>query len=269
MGRVDDFRVELHAVEVAGIVGDDGEGSAFALRHDAEAFRQLGDAVAMAHPDLLAGALLPQPVEQRAGLLDVDEGAAVFAVVGAGDLAAQLGAHDMLAVADAEHGNALLEHLLGRAGRVLLGDERRAAGQDDRLGIELPDLLVRDGEGMEFAVDAALAQAPGDQLGYLGPEIQDENAIGCQGGGEGGSHVKLASSIEWGVLGMGCSSARAGPPTIAPAVRGRASHRRPPSRSRRRIRPASRRGGRRRAVRRTSATGCCEGPRRRRSSCRN
>ena len=64
--RVHHFGMELHAVEAALIVGDGGEGRAVADRDDAKARRQGHDAVAMAHPHLLARALLPQPVEERA-----------------------------------------------------------------------------------------------------------------------------------------------------------------------------------------------------------
>src|SRR3954447_25311014 len=56
---------------------------------------------------------------------------------------------------------------------------------------------------MEFAIDAALAQAPCDQLGHLRPKIQDENAIGCQGGGERDSHVNSLQALNGGVLAHG------------------------------------------------------------------
>ena len=70
--------------------------------------------------------LAPQPVEQRAVVGDVDEGAAEFAVVARLDRAAQLGAHGLLAIADAQHRHAQLEHRLRRA--------RRAASRSPRPG---------------------------------------------------------------------------------------------------------------------------------------
>ena len=91
----------------------------------------------MAHPDGARGApFFPQPSNSGEGSVDVDLGAAELAVVAALDPAAELGAHGLLAVADAEHGHAQLEHPAGARGLSDLGDAGRAAGQDDRLGLE-------------------------------------------------------------------------------------------------------------------------------------
>ena len=48
--RVHHLGMELHAIELAGIVGDCRERRAVGHRDGAEAVRELGDAVAMAHP---------------------------------------------------------------------------------------------------------------------------------------------------------------------------------------------------------------------------
>src|SRR3546814_5885383 len=76
--------------------------------------------VLVAHPHLMPLADLPLAVEQHAGFGDRQEGAAGFAVafaVGAAgfDLSAELLAHHLLAVADAEAGEAAVEHRLRRA----------------------------------------------------------------------------------------------------------------------------------------------------------
>src|SRR5262249_53559385 len=52
--RVHDLRVEHHAIEAPAIVGSGGEGRALAHRDRTESRRQRLDAVAVAHPDLLA-----------------------------------------------------------------------------------------------------------------------------------------------------------------------------------------------------------------------
>ena len=106
MRRVRDLRVELHAVEPALVVGDDGVGRGVAGADGAESRRQGGDAVAVAHPDLLAPARLPSVLEQPARPGDVHEGAAELAVFGHIDLAAELRAHGLLPVADAQHRHA-------------------------------------------------------------------------------------------------------------------------------------------------------------------
>ena len=63
MRRVDDLRVELHAVKAALVVGDGGEGRALAHTDSAETGRQARHAVAVAHPHLLAPAPLPHAAE--------------------------------------------------------------------------------------------------------------------------------------------------------------------------------------------------------------
>src|SRR3546814_3792454 len=82
---------------------------------------------------------LPQAVEQHAGFGDRQEGAAEFAVafaVGAAgfDLSAELLAHPLLAVPDAEDGEAAVQHRLRRA---------RAAGCGHRGGGSLQDYPLR------------------------------------------------------------------------------------------------------------------------------
>ena len=100
---------------------------------DLEAFGEFGDAVAMAHPHLIMGADRPEPIEQRRVARDLDIGAAEFALVGGFDAAAELLHQSLLAVADAEHGDAEFEHALRRAGRAFARRRIRTAGKDDRL----------------------------------------------------------------------------------------------------------------------------------------
>ena len=49
-GGVHHLGMELHAIELAGVVGDGRERRAVGDRHGAEAVGEPGDAVAMAHP---------------------------------------------------------------------------------------------------------------------------------------------------------------------------------------------------------------------------
>jgi hypothetical protein len=59
IGRVQDFRVKLDAVEASLVMHGGGKGRSGGLRDDAEALRQTLDPVAMAHPDLVALAWRP------------------------------------------------------------------------------------------------------------------------------------------------------------------------------------------------------------------
>ena len=196
VGRVHDLGVELHAVVMAALVGDRREGRVLAGRDDLEAGRQLGDPVAVAHPDLLAVARLPDPVEQGRCLADLELGAAEFAVVTGFDAAAELLGHGLFAVADAQHRHLGLENGVVGGRRLPLDHRGRPAGQDDGPRIEALQLRPVDGlEGMDLAVNACFTQAAGDQLGDLGPEINDQQTVGHGGiygtraGRSTGAHV--------------------------------------------------------------------------------
>ncbi len=184
--RVHDLRVELHAVILALLVGDEGIGSVGGGRDDLETLGQRRDAVAVAHPDLMARAGGPEALEQLAILVDVEEGAAEFAVMAALDLAAELHAHRLLAVADAEHRQAAVEDDLRRARRAFVDRRSRAAGQDHGFRLKALEALFGGLEGNDLAIDARFAHAACDQLGYLAAEIDDENTVGmcCLGHGE-------------------------------------------------------------------------------------
>ena len=67
------FRVELHAIELAHLVGDRGVRRVLADGDDLEALGQCGDTVTVAHPDIVLRALGPDAVEERRGLGDLDD----------------------------------------------------------------------------------------------------------------------------------------------------------------------------------------------------
>ena len=129
----------------------------------------------MVHPHRLAVADGCRGRRAAAILFDPDVAAAEFAVMAAFDLAAELLGHRHLAVADAEHRHARVEHRLRRARRAGLHHAGGAAGEDDRLR------LVRGERGFGFverhdlAIDAGFAHAARDELGHLRAEIDDED----------------------------------------------------------------------------------------------
>ena len=177
IGRVDHLHVELGGIELPRLVGDGGKGRAFAGGDHLEAWRNGGDPIAVTHPNLVALAHIPYAVEQRIGGLDLDEGLAEFAVVRAFDLATQLGAHGLLAVADAEDGKPALEHPLGRAGRRLVMHRGRASRQDDALEPRPVQCLFSRLERHDLRIDPGLADAPGDELCDLGAEVDDQDTV--------------------------------------------------------------------------------------------
>jgi len=183
--RMHHFGVELHGVEFARVVGDEGVRGVFGFANDAEAVGKPRDAVAVAHPHLFMRAVVPHARRDRRGGDDVDIGAAKFAVVAGFDEAAQLLDHRLLAVADAEQRDAHGEQAVGGAGGVGGGDAGGAARKDDPArGEGLDAGFVALVEGPDFAVDAQFPQAAGDELGDLGPEIHDQDAV-LAGAGKG------------------------------------------------------------------------------------
>ncbi len=88
--RVHDLGMELHAIDAPRIIGDRRERRTVGHRHGAEPGRDAVDAIAVAHPHLLARADRPDAVEQRAIGAHLDEGAAELPLIGRRDLAAQL-----------------------------------------------------------------------------------------------------------------------------------------------------------------------------------
>ena len=115
-----DFEMELRGVEFALVVGDHGDRRVRRRAGHREALRQLGDAVAVAHPYRIALADLPDAVGQRGGFGHLDLGAAEFAMMAGFDLAAELVRHGLLAVADAEHRHAGLIDRHRRQRRILV-----------------------------------------------------------------------------------------------------------------------------------------------------
>ncbi len=187
VGGMRDFGVELGAVELPLLVGDHREWRTVADRDDLEARREGGDLVAVAHPHLVPLADRPQPVEQRAFLGDGDEGAAElalpFALVAGLDPAAQLVAHHLLAVADAEDRKPGFEQLLRRARAALFRHAGGRARQDDAFGLHPLIGGQALAERGDLAINAGLAHPARDQLRHLAAEVDDKDGIGRLHGG--------------------------------------------------------------------------------------
>ncbi|KAG1544022.1 hypothetical protein G6F50_013922 [Rhizopus delemar] len=81
------------------------------------------------------------------------------------------------AVADAEDRQATVEHFLRRGRGARQRGRFRATGQDDALGAERRDLGRVVVPRPDFAVDAQLADAAGNQLRVLRAEIEDQDLV--------------------------------------------------------------------------------------------
>ena len=180
---VHDFEMELRGVEFALVVGDHGDRRVGRGAGGDKALRQLGDAVAVAHPHRIFLADLPDAVGERGRRRHFDLGAAEFAVMAALDLAAELRRHGLLAVADAEHRHAGLIDRQRRQRRVLVEHRSGAAGQDHAFRPHLPECALGLLERHDLAIDLLFAHAPRNELRDLRAEVDDENlVVGFHGG---------------------------------------------------------------------------------------
>ena len=128
------------------------------------------DRVAVRHPDRT---LRRNTVEKRVALFHLEFRPAVLARTGAFHRPAVVVGEILGAVADAQQGQASLDAAQVDLRRIARRNGAGTSGKDhaiDRI-VERRDLV----EGMDFAIDVEFAEAPADELGHLGAEIEDEN----------------------------------------------------------------------------------------------
>ena len=175
--RMDDFGVELHGKELAAFVADGGKWRPVRRSDDPEAVRQSRDPVAMAHPHLMAFALCPDAVEQRAVITNLEKGASELSVVRRLDAAAELVTHHLFAIADTENRQPESKDLVRRARALALQDAGRSARQDNASqSVPIQRGLCRL-KGHDLGIHAGLADPPRNELGHLGAEVDDENLV--------------------------------------------------------------------------------------------
>ncbi len=172
---VDDLGMELNAVEAALVVLAGGDRGAGARGEGGEAGRRLVDAVAMAHPALLG---LGQAGHEPSPLFEQRElGAPELAPLGALDAAAEGLDHHLHAVTDAQHRDTELEQLGAQRRRPRLVHRRGTAGEDEGAWVAQLDPVDVGVVRQQLGEDAALAQAPGDQLRVLAAEVEHEDFL--------------------------------------------------------------------------------------------
>ena len=176
------FRVELHAVEAFFLVRHNGERAGLGAGNGDKAFWDGSHFVAVAHPYVqqrfaFSGQGVFDTADQRAVGLHFNLRVAELTLGGAFNVTAKLHCHGLHAVAYAEDRHASVEHVLWRTWAVCFGGAFRAAGEDDTARIELTDLGFSNIPCPQLTIDAQLTYATCNQLGVLGTEIKDENAM--------------------------------------------------------------------------------------------
>ncbi|MNX29261.1 hypothetical protein D3C86_593940 [compost metagenome] len=176
------FRVELHAVVATVVVEHAGDRAARGAGQNMEVFRHFGDLVTVAHPYVEAEQAVSvdvvfDAVEQTALADHVNAGVTELTQFGTFNLATQLLGHGLHAVADTEDRHAQVENGLRAARAVGFVNRLWAAGEDDAFRSEFADRIFVHVERMQFAVHADFTHAAGDQLGVLGTEVEDQDAV--------------------------------------------------------------------------------------------
>ena len=169
---VQHLRVELDPVEAARRILEAADRRRGRLGGDARTVGRCGDGVAVAHPaDLLGG----EAAEEGAVGIDADIRPPELRAVGALDPAAEVPGHELHPVTDAEHGHAELEDPRIGQRRALGVDRGGPAREDERKRPPGGDRRRRGRVVDELRVDAALPDAPRDQLRVLAAEVDDED----------------------------------------------------------------------------------------------
>ena len=104
-------------------------------------------------------------------------GITVFVVAGGLHRPPQLLCHGLHAITDAQHRHTQFEHGLRRTRRIFLGHRSGTARKNHPGGCEVAYELIGDVVWVQFAIDIGLAHTAGDELGVLGTEVEDEDAL--------------------------------------------------------------------------------------------
>ena len=136
----------------------------------------------MAHPDIqlrltVRVYMVLDILQQARRLVHCDPRVTELLESGRQNLAAQLGRHGVQAIADSQHGNVQVKNHGWRLRSVFGVNRLRTTGQDDALWCEASDLAVVRIPGPDFTINSALPDPPGNQLGVLRTEIQDQDPV--------------------------------------------------------------------------------------------
>ena len=171
---VGDFRVVLHGVNARCLVFHGGDRAVIGAGGDFKALGQLLNAVCMAHPDNALGRHVPEQL--GAGFFQIQADFAVLRGLGGDDGAAGHPCGELAAVANAQNGNAQLQHRGVIVGGGHIIDAIGAAGEDDALIAPVLDFLGGDRIVLfDLRIDVEIPDSAGDQLVILAAKVQYKN----------------------------------------------------------------------------------------------
>ena len=106
---------------------------------------------------------------------------AVLALVGSTHFSAERVHHELQSIADAEHGQAQLEHARVRGRSVGVIHRRGAAGKNDAYRGVAANLFQAGGARQHYRKDILFTDAARDELRILRPEVEDYDGLGFHG----------------------------------------------------------------------------------------
>ena len=115
--------------------------------------------------------------QQRTLGANLHLGITELAFLGTGNAASKLLCHSLHAVADAENRDTTVKQPFRRPRTAQLSYRLRTACKNNPLRIELIKLVIGDIERFDLTVNADLANTAGNQLGVLGTEIENQDAV--------------------------------------------------------------------------------------------
>lgn len=116
-------------------------------------------------------------MEKRAGrIFDVEFSASVFASGAVFDLSTEVMRHELHAVADAKDGDTEFKDRGIGLGRAFGVDAGRATAEDDAARMEFGDFGGGEVVANDLRVDLGFTDAPSDDLGVLGTEVENNDS---------------------------------------------------------------------------------------------
>ncbi len=175
--RVDHLGVELDAVQATIEVDEAGELRRVGLGRGLKA----GRGRRIESPWLIqTGCSRSSPRNRPSSEVKVTRGRSVLAARGRNDVAAELDRHQLQPVADPEDRDAARPQPGIGLRSALVIHAGRAAREDDGLRLPAANLVERSVERQQLRVDVELANAAGDQLRVLAPEVENDDGVGLR-----------------------------------------------------------------------------------------
>ena len=171
---VDNFRMKQNRVQRAARIRHRRDRRVGARRHHGKAVRRGGHEVAVACPHTNRRRHVD---EERRRIRDRDRGVAELALRRRRHFPAERMRHQLHPVADAEHRLAEIEQRRVARRRAGVRDALGPARQDDARRVPCANRFRRRARRPDLRIHRQLAQAPGDELGVLRPEIEHDDGL--------------------------------------------------------------------------------------------